>query len=75
VHVTLTGVRGLIAPSVGMLCYQSLEAWHAGLGIVALLLPLAMVIAGAIGFVRMREGRRAELARDGPCTDGKFNGV
>jgi hypothetical protein len=65
VHVTLTGVRGLIAPSVGMLCYQFLETRHPGLGIVALLLPLGMVVAGAIGFVRMREGRRVELARDG----------
>lgn len=55
VHVTLTGVRGLIAPSVGMLCYQILETAHSGLGIAALLLPLAMIVAGAIGFVRMRE--------------------
>ena len=64
VHVTLTGVRGLIAPAAGMLCYQFLETLHPGLGIVALLLPLGMVVAGAIGFVRMREGRRAQLARD-----------
>jgi len=55
VHVTLTGVRGLIAPSLGMLCYQLLETLHAGLGIAALLLPLAMIVAGAVGFVRMRE--------------------
>ena len=59
VHVTLTGVRGLIAPSVGMLCYQLLEAQRPGLGIVAMVLPLAMVVAGAIGFVRMRDDRRA----------------
>jgi hypothetical protein len=66
VHVTLTGVRGLIAPSVGMLCYQLLEALRPGLGIAALALPLAMIIAGAIGFVRMRDGRRADT---GPTQD------
>jgi hypothetical protein len=64
VHVTLTGVRGLIAPSLGMLCYQFLDTMRPGLGIVALLLPLGMVVAGAIGFVSMRDDRRAELTRD-----------
>src|SRR5580658_7841418 len=54
VHVTLTGVRGLIAPSVGMLCYQFLETRHPGLGIAALLLPLGMIVAGALGFKRMQ---------------------
>jgi hypothetical protein len=54
VHVTLTGVRGLIAAPLGMLCYESLESVSAGLGIAALLIPLTMVTAGAIGFVRMR---------------------
>lgn len=54
VHVTLTGVRGLIAAPLGMLCYESLEAVSAGLGIAALLIPLTMVTAGAVGFVRMR---------------------
>jgi hypothetical protein len=57
VHVTLTGVRGLLAPPVGMLCYQMLETVHTGLGIAALLLPTAMIVAGAIGFVRMRQVR------------------
>ncbi|MFT3905059.1 MAG: MFS transporter [Steroidobacteraceae bacterium] len=54
VHVTLTGLRGLAAPPLGMLCYEILEHWRAGLGCVAMLLPLSMVTAGAIGFVRMR---------------------
>ncbi len=54
VHVTLTGVRGLIAPPLGMLCFDWLEAAQPGLGIVALLIPFAMVTAGAFGFVRMR---------------------
>jgi hypothetical protein len=54
VHVTLTGVRGLFAAPLGMLCYEWLERTGAGLGIIALLIPLIMVTAGAMGFVRMR---------------------
>jgi len=55
VHVTLTGVRGLIAPPVGMACYELLERVRPGWGTGALLLPLGLVTAGAIGFVKMRE--------------------
>jgi MFS family permease len=55
VNVTLTGVRGLIAPAVGVLCYEWLEAEWAGAGQLVLLLPLAMTTAGAIGFNRMRD--------------------
>lgn len=55
VHVTLTGVRGLMAPPIGMLAHELLERAHAGLGCLAMLLPLGMVTAGAIGFVRMRQ--------------------
>lgn len=57
VHVTLTGVRGLLAPPLGMLCYEWLESARAGLGIATLLIPFTMVTAGAIGFVRMRAAR------------------
>jgi MFS family permease len=59
VHVTLTGVRGLIAPPLGMACYELLERVRSGWGAAALLLPLGLVTAGAIGFVRMREMARA----------------
>jgi MFS family permease len=58
VHVTLTGVRGLLAPPLGMLCYEWLESAQIGLGIAALLIPFTMVTAGAIGFVRMRAARQ-----------------
>jgi hypothetical protein len=54
VHVTLTGVRGLVAPPLGMLCYEWLESMRHGFGLAALLIPFAMVTAGALGFVRMR---------------------
>jgi hypothetical protein len=54
VHVTLTGLRGGIAPPVGVLVYMGLEAWRPGAGEFALLLPLAMTAAGALGFSRMQ---------------------
>jgi len=60
VHVTLTGLRGGLAPPLGVLAYMGLERWQAGSGEFALLLPLAMTAAGALGFNRMRvalEGR------------------
>jgi len=58
VHVTLTGLRGGVAPPIGVLAYMGLEASHPGAGEFALLLPLAMTLAGALGFNRMR--RRAD---------------
>jgi len=54
VHVTLTGVRGAIAPPLAVLLYQWLESLGGGAGRYALLLPLAMTTAGAYGFTRMR---------------------
>jgi hypothetical protein len=54
VHVTLTGVRGAIAPALGVLLYQWLESLQRGWGRYALLLPLAMTAAGAFGFTLMR---------------------
>jgi hypothetical protein len=54
VHVTLTGLRGAVAPPVGVLAYSALEWWHRGAGKYALLLPLLMTAAGTVGFNRMR---------------------
>jgi hypothetical protein len=54
VHVTLTGVRGAIAPPMGVLLYQWLESLGHGAGRYSLLLPLAMTSAGALGFTLMR---------------------
>ncbi len=58
VHVTLTGVRGLIAPPLGILLYEWLEWWHSGYGIAALGAPILLVTAGGLGFVHMRNARR-----------------
>src|SRR5690242_20926942 len=54
VHVTLTGLRGGVAPPLGVLAYMLLEGWQPGSGRWALLLPLVMTAAGAHGFNRMR---------------------
>jgi hypothetical protein len=54
VHVTLTGVRGGLAPPAGVLIYMGLEAWQRGAGRYALIAPLLMTLAGAMGFSRMR---------------------
>jgi Major Facilitator Superfamily len=58
VHVTLTGLRGGVAPPLGVLVYMGLEASHVGAGELALLLPVAMTLVGALGFNRM--SRRAD---------------
>jgi len=50
VHVTLTGIRGLFMPLVGIALYQWLENQSLGLGKYALLLPLFLTTAGAILF-------------------------
>jgi MFS family permease len=63
VHVTLTGVRGLIAPALGMACYELVEWRWPGWGAVVLLLPLALVTAGALGFVSMRYTMRETFVR------------
>jgi len=59
VHVTLTGLRGGVAPPLGVLAYMGLERWRPGAGEYALLLPLVMTAVGALGFNRMQ----SELAR------------
>ena len=50
-HVTLTGIRGLIMPLIGVFFYQVLENNNPGYGRFILLLPLALISIGAAGFV------------------------
>jgi hypothetical protein len=56
-HVTLTGIRGLLAPPVGILLYHALENWRPGAGAWALLMPLLLIAAGAVEFNAMRRLR------------------
>jgi MFS family permease len=62
VHVSLTGVRGLLAPVVGVALYQLAEHLAPGSGAWTLLLPLILVTLGAAGFVRMSRRMRAEAS-------------
>jgi MFS family permease len=57
VNVTLTGMRGLLAPPAGVLLYGWLEKQHPGAGRFALALPIALTLTGAIGFNRMKNHR------------------
>ena len=57
VNVTLTGMRGLVAPPLGVVIYGALERLGAGAGRFALQLPVMMTLAGAIGFNRMKYQR------------------
>ena len=60
IHVTLTGVRGLLAPLAGVLVYQALEAHQPGLGRWVLLFPFALTLGGAVTFVVLAALRRRE---------------
>jgi len=57
VHVTLTGIRGLFAPLVGISFYQWLESEQTGSGQFALLLPLLITSIGGILFVYFNRQR------------------
>jgi hypothetical protein len=60
-HVTLTGLRGLIAPPVAILAYYLLQRVSPGLEPWALLLPVALIGWGAWQFTVMRRS----IARGG----------
>ena len=50
VHVTLTGIRGLIAPLIGVGFYGLLESYKPGTGPWALSLPFVLTLCGSCGF-------------------------
>jgi hypothetical protein len=58
-HVTLTGLRGLVAPPLVIAAYHALEAVRPGLGPYALLVPVLLVLLGARRFQRMHRARVA----------------
>jgi MFS family permease len=62
-HVTLTGVRGLVAPPIGIAVFYLLERLTPGSGPWALFLPLALLIAGAGEFNAMRRQLRRSAAQ------------
>lgn len=50
VHVTLTGVRGLLAPFLGVVLYQQIEGVAPGRGGLLFVVCLVLNLAGAVGF-------------------------
>jgi hypothetical protein len=50
IHVTLTGIRGMVAPVIGICAYQLLEWTRPGSGICVFGLCLALNLVGAAGF-------------------------
>ena len=57
-HVSLTGLRGLIAPLIGVWFYGLLESFEPGRGRWALLLPLTLTASGSIAFWRFHRDHR-----------------
>jgi len=53
-HVTLTGLRGLVAPPLAILPYYGLQRVRSGLEAWAMLLPVALIALGAWQFTAMR---------------------
>ena len=65
-HISLTGLRGLVAPLLGVAAYGALERWRPGAGTWALALPLALTAVGAIGFQIMSRRLAAASASPSP---------
>lgn len=60
VHVTLTGVRGLVMPAVAVLLYQWLSSINPEWGPYVLVIPFFLSATGAAWFVRMANEHRRE---------------
>ena len=61
IHVTLTGLRGLVMPVFGVLFYDFLTLHVPGLAAWVLVLPLALSAGGSLWFVRLNAQRRKSL--------------
>ncbi len=66
VHVTLNGIRGIIAPFLAVGIYEALRHWRPGAEHLVFALSVALCIVGAAGFVRL--SRRMETRREEPPT-------
>lgn len=64
VHVTLTGLRGLIAPFLAVGIWKGLEYVSPGAGAWTFAFCAALSAAGGVGFWRLRNKRKRELAAD-----------
>jgi len=53
-HVSLTGLRGLVAPPLAILAYYGLQRASPGLEVWSMLLPVGFIVWGAWQFTSMR---------------------
>ena len=60
-HVTLTGLRGLIAPPAAIVAYHGLQRLWPGTEAWALLLPAALIASGAWQFTLLRRLRESAV--------------
>ena len=58
-HVTLTGLRGLLAPPVAILAYYGLRRLSPGIETWSMLLPVGLIVSGAWQFTAMRRDHGA----------------
>ena len=58
-HVTLTGLRGLLAPPVAILAYYGLRRLSPGIETWSMSLPVGLIVSGAWQFTAMRRDHRA----------------
>jgi hypothetical protein len=61
VHVTLTGMRGLAAPLLGVGLYRGADWLVPGSGHWSLLLPVLLNVTGALSFRRLQRQHRSAL--------------
>jgi hypothetical protein len=59
-HVTLTGLRGLVAPPLAIVAYHGLRRLHPGLETASMVLPVAILAWGAWQFMAMRRDFAAD---------------
>jgi hypothetical protein len=66
VHVTLNGVRGLLAPIAAVSLYNALHAWRPGAEHWVFAFSVVLCAIGAVGFGRVARamGERAEVSRE-----------
>jgi hypothetical protein len=62
-HVTLTGVRGLLAPPVAILAYYGLRRLSPGLETWSMVLPVGLIVAGAWQFTALRRDQAGRAVR------------
>jgi hypothetical protein len=65
VHVTLTGIRGLIAPYIGVWLYQRFEQAEPGAGSWVFFVGGVIVAVGAVGFYALHRAIRRDGAAGG----------